>query len=140
MKTGYVCVAMVACLLVMSTVAHADKAAVVKPSKGLILAETNLLLALECEMCGVKESAAFTLGDLKCDRAVIPLMRMLKNAELENHRIIAALSLCKIGDARGVFAVKQAVRFDDSERVRRACAWFYNEYVQPGTFRFVAKG
>ncbi len=52
-------------------------------------------------------------------------MRMLRNAEPEDARIMAALSLIKIGDARGIYAVKQAIRFDESERVRKMCAIFY---------------
>ncbi len=65
-------------------------------------------------------------------------MQMLRNEEDESSRIIAALSLCRIGDPRGVYAVKGAAKFDDSEKVRTLCAWFYNQYVKPGSFEFVA--
>jgi hypothetical protein len=63
---------------------------------------------------------------------------MLHNGEEESARIVAALALCRIGDSRGLFAVKRAATFDPSERVRTSCAWFYEEYVQPGSFRFVS--
>ena len=56
---------------------------------------------------------------------MIPLLGLLHNAECEEIRILAALSLCKIGDARGLYAVKRAAIFDDSERVKRLCDLFY---------------
>lgn len=100
------------------------------------LTEKTLLNGLNCENCGVRASAAFMVGDLKIKSAVIPLMRVLKDSENETARVIAALSLCRIGDARGVYAVKRAARFDSSERVRMVCGWYYNEFVSPGTFEF----
>ena len=110
----------------------------VEPKAGHLqeLTEKTLLNGLDCENCGVRASAMYMLGDLKIEKAVIPLMALLKGAPQEQGRIIAALSLCKIGDARGVFAVKRAALFDSSERVRATCAWYYNEYVKAGTFKF----
>lgn len=95
----------------------------------------SLLGGLDCGNCGVEVGAAFLLGDLKIQKAVIPLMSMLKTSENNQARIVAALSLCRIGDERGTFAVKRAALFDDDARVRATCAWFYNEYVKAGTFR-----
>lgn len=99
---------------------------------------TNLMNGLASGNRGLKESAAFMLGEEKATRAVVPLMQMLRSADDESSRIVAALSLCRIGEPRGVYAVRQAARFDESERVRTLCAWFYNQYVQPGSFDFVA--
>jgi HEAT repeat protein len=98
-------------------------------------AELNLLVALTSENFGLQESAAYMLGELNSDRAVIPLMRMLRS-ERESARIVAALALCRIGDARGVYAVKRASAFDESAQVRQRCAWFYEQYVAPGSFAF----
>ena len=100
------------------------------------LTEKTLLSSLDCENCGLRASATYMLGDLKIRNAVIPLMAILKGADDEQGRILAALSLCKIGDPRGLFAVKRAVTFDPSPRVRELCAWYYNQLVQPGTFDF----
>ena len=36
--------------------------------------------------------------------------------------------------------VKRAVKFDQSEQVAQKCAWFYEQYVQPGTYDFVSSG
>jgi hypothetical protein len=107
-----------------------------KVTKDIVV--TNLMNGLVSQNRGLKESAAFMLGEEKATRAVVPLMQMLRGGEEESSRIVAALSLCRIGDPRGVYAVKQAAKFDESERVRTLCAWFYNQYVQPGSFDFVA--
>jgi hypothetical protein len=79
----------------------------------------------------------FSLGEMRSDRAVIPLMKVLHEGQTDQERIVAALALCLIGDGRGEYAVKRAARFDDSDRVRQTAAWFYNEYVRDGTFKFV---
>jgi len=92
-----------------------------------------------CDSCA-RQEAAFLLGCRKCPQAVIPLMAMLHEGTSENCRIVAALSLCMLGDERGTFAVKRAAKFDSSRKVRTICAWFYNQYVQNGSFAFVQEG
>ena len=96
----------------------------------------NLMSGLASRNTGERESAAFSLGEEKVIRAVVPLMKMLRDSEEESSRIVAALSLCRMGEPRGVYAVRLAARFDRSERVRTLCAWFYNQYVKPGSFEF----
>lgn len=86
---------------------------------------------------GTMQDAAYRLGEAKCREAVIPLLRMLHDGQ-EECRVVAALALARIGDARGTFAVKQAARFDESARVRTLSAWYYEQYVKPGTFAFVS--
>jgi HEAT repeat protein len=103
-------------------------------------AELNLLIGLQSDNLGLRESSAYMLGELKSGKAVIPLMHMLRQDEHESSRVVAALALCQIGDARGAFAVKRAAKFDESSRVQARCAWFYDQYVSPGTFNFVAIG
>lgn len=89
----------------------------------------SLMMGINSDNLGLKTSSAFMLGELRCNIAVIPLLKMLKNEEREDARIVAALALQKIGDARGIFAIKQAIRFDSSERVRRLCLNFYYAYL-----------
>jgi HEAT repeat protein len=100
------------------------------------MAVENLLLALKSDNSGLTRSSAYVLGELEAAEAVIPLMEALRNSPDESLRIAAAWSLCRIGDARGVYAVRMAVRFDDSKRVQAHCAWYYNLYIQNGTFAF----
>jgi HEAT repeat protein len=103
-------------------------------------AVANLLVGLKSDNIGLKTSSAFMLGELKAEEGVVPLMAMLRNGEQEHCRIVAALALCRIGDSRGVYAVKCAVQFDGSKEVAQKCAWFYDQYVQPGTYDFVTAG
>jgi len=125
---------LVACLLASTAVAG-------ERTEGAALsaqAEQNLLIGLASDNLGLQESAAYMLGEMSSDRAVIPLMRMLRS-ERASARIVAALALCRIGDARGVYAVKRASSFDDDAQVRQRCAWFYEQYVEPGSFAFMTK-
>lgn len=90
--------------------------------------EKNLLSGVKSENSGLKTSSAYFLGEIKSENAVIPLMGMLHNEIDEGNRLMAALSLFKIGTQKSIYAVKQAAKFDKSERVRRICALFYNVY------------
>ena len=89
---------------------------------------SSLLIGLNSSNLGLKSSSAYMLGELKVTSAVIPLMRILHENENEDLRIAAALALYKIGTPLAINAVKQSVRFDNSERVSKLCASFYNEY------------
>jgi hypothetical protein len=90
----------------------------------------NLLIGLKSENYGLRTSAAFILGEIKAEEAVLPLMHMLTTEDCENARIVAALALYKIDNSKGIFAVKQAIRYDDSERVRKMCTNFYYENLR----------
>ena len=97
----------------------------------------NLLMALESGNTGLQRSAVYLLGRFQADRAVIPLLRILRNSTDEKSRIAAAYSLCRIGGGVAQQAVKEAVRFDESRKVRVHSAWYYNLFVREGTFAFV---
>ncbi len=90
----------------------------------------NLLNGLQNDNYGLKTSSAFMLGEIRAEEAVYPLMKMLKTDDCEESRIVAALALYKIGNPKGLFAVKQATRFDNSERVKKMCKNFYNEVLK----------
>jgi hypothetical protein len=89
-----------------------------------------------CDKCD-RDKAAFLLGEGRCTEAVIPLMKMLHECPEESSRIVAALALCRMKEPRGTWAVKRAATFDESGKVRTLCAWFYDQYVEPGTYSFV---
>jgi HEAT repeat protein len=91
--------------------------------------EDNLLVGLQTDNLGLKVSAAYFLGEMKSEHAVIPLMKMLKGNTTEEEKLIAALSLAKIKSEKGMFAVKQRIIFDDSKRVQRLCDIFYKNYL-----------
>ncbi|MFH0989964.1 MAG: HEAT repeat domain-containing protein [bacterium] len=131
-KKLFISVVTLLILLVTTTSFAFDKVPVAKKA----VVEKNLFAALESGNKGLQKSAIYMLGNIGSDRAVLPLLSYLKYSEDENVRIAAAWSLCQIGDARGLYAVKQAVSFDPSLKVRNACAWHYEVYVKQGTFRF----
>jgi hypothetical protein len=102
----------------------------------------NLLIGTKSCNKGLCASCVYMMGELCCEKSVIPLLSILHNAECEEIRILAALSLCKIGDARGVFAVKRSAIFDESERVKRLCDLFYRATIagKIPTKSFLEKG
>ena len=100
-------------------------------------AVANLLVALDSKNPGLTRSAIYRLGEFKAEKAVIPLMAILHTSADEKARIATAYALCKIGAAVGTYAVKQAVRFDDNEKVKLHSAWYYNLLVASGTFAFI---
>jgi len=89
----------------------------------------NFLIGLNSENAGLQSSSAFFLGEFGSEEAVLPLMKILKSNSGEKMRIQAALALFKIGDARGIFAIKRAIKFDNSKRVSDICSKFYNAYI-----------
>ena len=91
---------------------------------------SSLIEGLKSDNTGLKTSCAYLLGELKVTEGVIPLMRLLRNDECEQVRICAALALYKIGTPISIFAVKQAIRFDESERVNKLAAKFYYDYLR----------
>lgn len=90
----------------------------------------SLIKGLSSDNAGLKSSCAYLLGDLKITQAIIPLMRVLRNDESEEVRISAALALYKIGTPMSINAVKQAIRFDESERVSKLASNFYSVYLR----------
>jgi hypothetical protein len=126
-----------ALLLVLATQANAqavkDQIGEAKFNKAV----ENYLGALKADNLGLRRSAIYMLGQFQAEEATIPLMGVLRNSTDEKARVAAAWALCKIGGSVGVYAVKQAVRFDESLKVQTHAAWYYNLYVSPGTFAFI---
>ncbi|MHB9039425.1 MAG: HEAT repeat domain-containing protein [Melioribacteraceae bacterium] len=91
--------------------------------------ELNRLIGLASDNEGLKVSCAFNLGEMKSQKAVIPLIAMLRDGKTDEERIIAALSLMKIRNAQGVYMVSRAAKFNNNERVRYICEKFYNGYL-----------
>ena len=90
----------------------------------------SLIIGLNSDNLGLRSSSAYMIGELRLSQALIPLLRILHTEKNEELRIAAALALYKIGSPIAINAVKQAVRFDDSERVSKLCANFYSEYLR----------
>jgi hypothetical protein len=136
MKTSVVVLAALALMLFAGSVVAAENSAKSLTSDQYGGAVQNLLIGLKSDNQGLRESSAYMLGELGSTKAVIPLMAMLRDDASESSRIVAALALTRIGDARGVYAVKRAASFDESREVQKKCAFFVNAYAQPGAFEF----
>jgi hypothetical protein len=111
-----------------------DLALPAKTDRALI--ERNLLVGLNSSNEGLRYGCALMLGDLKSSQAVIPLMALLKQSDNFKLKAAAAWALCKIGDARGTFAVKREVEFNSCCKTRLVCAWYYETMVKSGSFIF----
>jgi hypothetical protein len=132
MKTTLVVLAVLVLTVSISTAQE-----MVLPAKAnRAVIEENLMLGLRSENLGLQRSAALMLGKIRANDAVIPLMAVLHNSTDSGVRMAASYALCKIGDERGTYAVKQAVKFDDCCKVKLASAWYYEQYVKRGTFAF----
>lgn len=90
----------------------------------------TLQQGLGSDNLGLQAGCTYMVGELCCQRSVICLMKLLHNSSSEELRILAALSLYKIGDSRGIYAIKQSIKFDESKRVQRMCEIFYKAYIQ----------
>ena len=77
----------------------------------------TLKLGLNSNNLGLQAGCAYMVGEVNCQRSVICLLKILHNSPSEELRILAAVSLYKIGDSRGIFAIYQAIKMDESRRV-----------------------
>ncbi len=91
--------------------------------------EANLLVGLASENLGLKTSSAYLLGELKAEGAVNALENVLLNDEDQRVRLMAALSLVKIGTERSLYIVKRHGKFGEFERVNRMCERLYNAHL-----------
>ena len=101
--------------------------------------ESNLLMGIKSDNEGLRISSAYFLGELKSEKALLPLMEMLRSEENEGARLMAALSLVKIGSERGLYMLKREAQFNSSKRVRNMCKIFYNAYQMDKVFTNVDK-
>merc|ERR1711941_260110 len=69
--------------------------------------ESNLIAGLNSENLGLQISSAYFLGEIGSEKAVLSLVKLLRDSENEDLRIISALSLIKIDNELGVYMVKQ---------------------------------
>lgn len=124
MKSKILCVLVILLSFASFTLAAGPNESINKSQKEK--AVQNFLEGLKTNNTGLQSSSAFYLGEINSSEAVIPLMRILKSNPEEELRIQAALALLKIGDARGIYAIKRAIQFDESKRVRDICTKFFN--------------
>ena len=81
-----------------------------------------------CEDETIRLDCVCKIGNMKSEKALLTLMRVLREDPCEEVRIAAAHSLVRIGDPRGVYLVSRLAKFSDSERLSRLCTKFYKAY------------
>lgn len=86
----------------------------------------NLLIGIKSDNIGLRTSCAYYIGKYNVDEGIIDLLRMLKEGKTPNERILAANCLVNMDSKRGIYAIKRASHFDESEQVRRYCKLVIN--------------
>jgi hypothetical protein len=129
MKAIKIVVHSVLTILLVSAISYAGGNDMTGSKNSKELTEKNLLVGLSSDNFGLRVSSAYFLGELKSEKAIIPLMKMLRSEEDERGRIMAALSLIKIENSRGIYMVKRSIEFNEFERVRDMCEHLYKAYL-----------
>ena len=97
----------------------------------------NLTTAIVSENTGLHTSGAFVLSELitesylessDASKAMIPLLKLLKNGKTDEERIAAAVALYQLGNAIGIYQLRGVAVFDDNEKVATACKNLYYTY------------
>ncbi|MBS3944683.1 MAG: hypothetical protein KGZ42_04245 [Melioribacter sp.] len=91
--------------------------------------EANLLIGLKSDNEGLRTSCAYYLGEYKSEKAVLYLMKILRDDECYAARIVAALSLIKIGNRQAVYMVQRTSLFNEYEGVRKMSEKFYLSHL-----------
>ena len=105
----------------------------VKTSAEMEACFETLQQGLNSDNAGLIAGCTYMIGEVRCQRSIISLLDMLHKSDSEELRILAALSLYKNGDSRGIYAIKQSIKFDESKRVQRMCDIFYKAYQRGDT-------
>ena len=104
-----------------------------KSSNELEACFETLEQGLNSDNDGLKAGCIYMVGEMRYQRSVVALLKILHSNQSEELRILAALSLYKIGDSRGIFAIKKSIIYDESKRVQQVCELFYRATLQRET-------
>jgi hypothetical protein len=97
----------------------------------------NLTVGIESDNTGLHTSAALVMYDLinesyleseDASKAMVPLLKLLKNGETNEERIAAAVALYELGNPIGIYRLRGVAVFDDNERVATVCKNLYYTY------------
>jgi HEAT repeat protein len=91
--------------------------------------EENLLQGVTSSNLGLQTSSAYFLGELKSSKAIIPLLKLLRDGETEEARIIAAISLYKLDSGIGMYRLKWYSVHEENELLKRNFTRIYNTYA-----------
>ena len=97
----------------------------------------NLTVGIKFENNGLQTSAALVIYELinesylessDASKAMIPLLKLLKNGQTEEERIAAAMALFQLGNPIGIYQLRGVAVFDDNEKVATICKNLYYSY------------
>ncbi len=92
--------------------------------------EENLVVGLQSDNVGLRVSCAYLLGEIKpSEKAILLLMSTLRNDPDPRAKTMAALTLVKLEDERGLFLVKNQCKYNDDCKVRKMCHHLYLSYL-----------
>lgn len=90
----------------------------------------NFIMGINSGNQGLCESSIYYAGYYKIKGTVEALVNVLNdNSKNPVLRTLAAVSLYRIGDVRGIRAIRDVVQFDKIESVKTICSKLYNEYL-----------
>ncbi|MCX6170260.1 MAG: HEAT repeat domain-containing protein [Ignavibacteriales bacterium] len=129
MKPRFIISSIAIAVLLITTSAFSQSNNNLDDELKLKIIQKSPLKGLKCTDEALRLNCAFALGKMKSEKAVIPLMKMLREDPCEAVRIVAAQALIEIGDPRGIYLVGRSAKFNDSERVRNVCSKFYSYHL-----------
>ena len=91
-------------------------------------AVSDLIRGIKSENEGLKKSAIYFAGIYQVNETVDPLIAQLDNEGNAEIRVLIALVLYRIGDIRGIDAVKHLAVNDESDRVKRMSAAILKDF------------
>jgi HEAT repeat protein len=97
----------------------------------------NLVKAISSENTGLRTSGAKILSDLisesylepgDASKAMIPLLKLLRNGKTEEERLAAAVALYQIGSPIAIYQLRGVGLFDENKKVALVCKNLYYTY------------
>ncbi len=128
MKTFWTALFVSICVLTVITLAQTP-AELTKAGFSTEQIEENYLRGLNSDVPGLQVSCAYFLGEMRSEKAVIPLMKMFRNKDAApGQRIMAAWSLMKIGDERGLYLLKCEADNPECDYLRCLSEFLYKDH------------
>ena len=125
-------------LLFALLVVHTPKAQVTEfPAEKKSDIVDNLTTGIKSENTGLHTSSALVMYNLinesyiesrDASKAMIPLLKLLKEGETDDERIAAAIALYKLGNPIGIYQLRGVGVFDENLKVATVCKNLYVSY------------
>lgn len=97
----------------------------------------NLTNAIASGNTGLQTSGALVLSDLikesylrgsDASKAMIPLLKILRNGKTERERIVAAVALYRLGNEIGIYQLRGVALFSSDKKLATICKNLYYTY------------